>query len=109
MLKSSMIRKGPLIFCILALIPFLSVADVPTVAVMDFVNNTGSEGLAYLSNSLPEALSASLANMEEIRVVERVQLDRVLEEIELQGRCSAARLLFGRPRRGNSLIKSGGN
>jgi TolB-like protein len=84
MLKSLLIRKGPLFFCLLALIPSLSVADVPTVAVMDFVNNTGSEGLAYLSDSLPEALSASLANIEGIQVVERVQLDRVLEEIELE-------------------------
>ncbi len=79
-----MTRRGLLFFCLLALIPSLSVADVPTVAVMDFVNNTGSEGLAYLSDSLPEALSASLANIKEIQVVERGQLDRVLEEIALE-------------------------
>ena len=54
------------------------------VAVINFSNQTGSEGLSYLSTALPDSISATLSQLEEIQIVERAQLGKILEEIELE-------------------------
>jgi|GEM_PF-920736 len=57
-------------------------AEQKTVAVMNFTNYGGA-GINYLSNALPESVSASLAELKEIRVVERRNLGNLLNEIAL--------------------------
>ncbi len=54
------------------------------VAVISFENQTGSDGLGYLSSSLADSLSATLSQIDSISVVERGQLERVMEEVKLE-------------------------
>jgi TolB-like protein len=54
-----------------------------TVAVLNFTNYGGA-GINYLSNALPESVSASLSEIKEIRVVERRNLGDLLNEIALE-------------------------
>ncbi|MDH4262660.1 MAG: PEGA domain-containing protein [Spirochaetia bacterium] len=54
-----------------------------TVAVLNF-SNYGGAGINYLSNALPESVSASLADIKEIKVVERRNLGNLLNEIALE-------------------------
>lgn len=58
-------------------------AEQKTVAVMNFTNYGGA-GINYLSNALPESVSASLAELKEIKVVERRHLGNLLNEIALE-------------------------
>lgn len=57
---------------------------VPGVAVMNFTNNSGNKNLQHLSTSLPETISTALTQAEGIRVVERENIGKLLNEIELQ-------------------------
>lgn len=54
------------------------------VAVMNFTNASAARSLDYLKMALPESISGALASSKEIRVIERVQLGKVLSEIELE-------------------------
>lgn len=53
------------------------------VAVVNFTNHTGGKGLQYLTNSLPESISAGLAQAQGIRIVERGQIGAIISEIAL--------------------------
>lgn len=53
------------------------------VAVISFENQTGSDGLGYLSSSLADSLSATLSQIDNISIVERGQLEKVMEELKL--------------------------
>jgi TolB-like protein len=57
---------------------------IPGVAVVNFTNNSGDASLLTLSSSIPEAISASISNTEGIRVLDRANLGKVLEEVALQ-------------------------
>lgn len=59
-------------------------AAAPRMAVLNFSNHTGSNGLSYLSTALPEAIVSNLARSRKIGVVERMQMKSVLNEIALQ-------------------------
>lgn len=59
-------------------------AAVPGVAVVNFTNNTGNPSLKGLSSSIPEAVSGSLSQMKGIRLVERQNMGKILDEVELQ-------------------------
>ena len=54
-----------------------------TVAVMNF-NNYGASNISFLSNALPESISATLSEVSQIRIVERRQLGRLIQEITLE-------------------------
>ncbi len=54
------------------------------VAVINFENQTGSDGLGYLSSSLADSLSATLSQIDNISIVERGQLEKVMEEVKLE-------------------------
>ena len=54
-----------------------------TVAVINFSNETGGEGLAYLSSALSDSVTATLSANENIRTVERRQISAVIDEIKL--------------------------
>lgn len=54
-----------------------------TVAVMNFTNY-GGPGIAYLSNALPESVSAALTELKELKIVERRNLGKLLDEIALE-------------------------
>jgi TolB-like protein len=54
------------------------------VAVVNFTNNTGKKSLQNLSSSLPESVSGSLAQIKGIRLVERQNMGKLLNEVELQ-------------------------
>ena len=60
-----------------------AMARKKSVAVMNFANYAG-KGMKYLSSSLPESISASLSDVEGIRVVERRQLGKILNELALE-------------------------
>jgi len=73
------------VLCVLQLAAALHLYAAPrTVAVVNFTNHTGGIGLQYLSRSLPESISATLAQSKDIRVVERGQLGRLIDEIALE-------------------------
>ncbi|MGL4368054.1 MAG: PEGA domain-containing protein, partial [Spirochaetota bacterium] len=57
---------------------------LPGVAVVNFTNNTGNSGLQHLSSSLPESVAGALAQITGIRLVERQNMGKVLNEVELQ-------------------------
>ena len=79
-------KRVVLLVLVFLLLPLGSVvlgAD-RTIAVINFTNNTGSEGLDYLSSSLPDSITARLSRSDEVKVVERSQLSKVLNEIELE-------------------------
>jgi TolB-like protein len=57
---------------------------IPGVAVVNFTNNTGDSSLKGLSSSIPEAVSGSLSQFKGIRLVERQNMSKVLNEVELQ-------------------------
>ena len=58
-------------------------AAKPSVGVVNFTNHTSGAGLQYLSKSLPESISATLSGSKDIRVVERAQLAKIVDEIAL--------------------------
>ena len=79
----NMVRTAAiLVVSLLLLVP--ATAQIRTVAVPDFVNNTGTEKLEYLSSSLSASVSATLSQLKDIQVVERGQLEKVFSEIELE-------------------------
>lgn len=59
--------------------------EVPTVAVLDFVDKGPSVELAPLRTALAEMLSVDLAQYEGVRVAERVRVDQFLREAHLEG------------------------
>ena len=59
-------------------------AALPSVAVVNFTNNTGNTSLKGLSSSIPEAVSGSLSQIKGIRLVERQNMGKILNEVELQ-------------------------
>lgn len=54
------------------------------VAVINFENQTGSDGLGYLSSSLADSLSATLSQITNINILERENLEKVMEEVKLE-------------------------
>ncbi|MBU1009639.1 MAG: CsgG/HfaB family protein [Bacteroidetes bacterium] len=52
------------------------------VAVMNF-NNNGSPDNVYLQNGLADMLTTTLATSQQIRLVERIQLEKVTQELQL--------------------------
>ncbi|MCK5152840.1 MAG: PEGA domain-containing protein [Spirochaetales bacterium] len=54
------------------------------VAVINFENQTGSNGLGYLSSSLADSLSATLSQNNDISIVERGQLEKIMDEVKLE-------------------------
>ena len=58
-------------------------AKANTVAVVNFSNLTNDRSLQSLAKSLPETVSAVLSQSKDIRVVEREQLGKVVDEIAL--------------------------
>lgn len=53
------------------------------VAVMPFANNTGEEGLGWISSALLEVLTVDLMQSSDLVVVERGQVDKIAEETAL--------------------------
>ncbi len=78
-------KRAILLSCIAGAVLYSHIlAAAPrTVAVVNFTNHTGGKGLQYLSNSLPESLSASLAQAKGIQVAERGQIAAIISEIAL--------------------------
>lgn len=58
-------------------------AERKTVAVMNF-RGYGDKSIRFLDNALPEAISSSLSEIKEIRIAERSQLGKILNEIALE-------------------------
>ncbi len=54
------------------------------VAVVDFANNSGNTGLDFLSRSIADSVSSTFGEEAEFRLVERSQMNKLLEEVELQ-------------------------
>jgi len=75
-------RRLAILVIILCSSSFLYAVDT-TVVVINFVNY-GGPGLDYLSSSIPESISSSLADIKGIRVVERRELGKLLDEIVLE-------------------------
>ncbi len=61
----------------------ISAEGKKTVAVINFSNETGGEGLAYLSSALSDSVTATLSANEKIQTVERRQISAVIDEIKL--------------------------
>jgi len=78
-----MLKKTILLLLILTLPQLRLYSENVNTAVMNFSNETGGEGLAYISSSLADSLSATLSGFEDINIVERRQLSSVLDEIKL--------------------------
>jgi len=57
---------------------------MPTIAVVDFQNNTGNTGLGFLSKSLSENVATRFAESKKFIVIERMQISKILKEMELQ-------------------------
>ncbi len=53
------------------------------VAVMNFANY-GNRSIKYLAKSIPESISSTLAEVKGIKVVERAQLGKIIDEIALR-------------------------
>lgn len=53
------------------------------VAIMNFANY-GDAGIKHLAQSIPESISSSMADIKEIRIVERAQLGQIVNEITLE-------------------------
>ncbi len=68
------------IFCAASIV---SGAPKKRVAVMNFANY-GAGNVAFLKNALPESLSSTLSANNDIRVVERRQLGKLINEIALE-------------------------
>ncbi len=64
-----------------AIFPFCSFSQT-SVGVMSFKNN-GQADYSYLSDGIADMLSTTLANSNEVRLVERGQLNRVTDELKL--------------------------
>jgi len=54
-----------------------------TIAVMNF-KGYGEKNIEFLNNAIPEAISTSLSGISAIRIVERSQLGKILNEIALE-------------------------
>ncbi len=79
-------KKLTFIFSILFLIASvvnISAESKKTVAVVNFSNETGGEGLSYLSSALSDSVTATLSANEKIQTVERRQISAVIDEIKL--------------------------
>ncbi len=78
-------KKTVLLLSLFLLLPgmTLSAQQKKTVAVINFSNETGGEGLSYLSTSLSDSVTASLAANDRILTVERRQISAVIDEIKL--------------------------
>jgi len=68
---------------ILSAVSGLSAARKKRVAVLNF-SNYGPRNIAFLKNALPESLSSSLSEVKDIRVIERRQLGRIINELALE-------------------------
>jgi tetratricopeptide (TPR) repeat protein len=68
---------------LLSLTSSLSAQDKKRVAVLPFDNLSGSEGLGWLSRGIPVTVMADLRKIPDLIVLERTQLEKVLEEIRL--------------------------
>ncbi len=71
------------IVILLFLTTALTAAQKKRVAVMNFANY-GARSISFLKNALPESLSSSLSENKDIRVVERRQLGKLVNEIALE-------------------------
>lgn len=78
-----MIKKMTITFCVIIATANLYGAGKKTVAVMNF-KGYGDKTIKFLDNALPESISTSLSEIKEIKIVERSQLGRVLNEIALE-------------------------
>jgi len=78
-----MTRKLTLTLCIILTTAALFGANKKTAAVMNF-KGYGDKSIKFLDNALPESISTSLSEIKEIRIVERSQLGKVLNEIALE-------------------------
>ncbi|MCP4137282.1 MAG: PEGA domain-containing protein [bacterium] len=80
-------KKKTLLFVLFAacllLLSSSAWAAKKTVAVMNFANYGGG-GMKYLSNAIPESISSALAESGDIRVIERRQLGKLVDEIALE-------------------------
>lgn len=76
-------KKYALLIAILLLFTQNAFAANKKVAVVNFTNNSGSKALDYLSKALADSISSSLAGRKDITVIERSQLGKVLNEVEL--------------------------
>ncbi len=80
-------KKKTLLFVLFAacllLLASSAWAAKKTVAVMNFANYGGG-GMKYLSNAIPESISSALAESGDIRVIERRQLGKLVDEIALE-------------------------
>lgn len=54
------------------------------IAVVSFENQTESDGLGYLSSSLADSLSTILSRIENINIIEREHMEKILAEMNLQ-------------------------
>ncbi len=73
-----------LVICIIITGGYAVAASSPTIAVLNFTNNTGSKGMDYLSTALADSISATLSQSEDIQVVERSRLSSVINQVELE-------------------------
>ncbi|MDY6968290.1 MAG: PEGA domain-containing protein [Spirochaetota bacterium] len=79
-----MLKQLFFLLLLLIIFSYSSIAQTKkTVAVLNFTNY-GGEGLKYLSNAVPESISTSLVELKEINVVERTQIKKLLNELELE-------------------------
>ena len=79
-----MIRKTAVIALLWTLaIPAALSAAEKSIAVMNFANY-GDKNIKFLSSAIPESISTALSENEDVRVVERRQLGRVIDEIALE-------------------------
>jgi TolB-like protein len=78
------VKKHHYIFWFLLLLIFAAgeTSARPRIGVMNFKNN-GAPQYNYLEGGIADMLSTALAGSRQIRIVERVQLDKILEELQL--------------------------
>ena len=69
--------------CVILTAVSLYGSDKKTVAVMNF-KGYGDKSIKFLDNALPESISTSLSEIKEIKIIERSQLGKVLNEIALE-------------------------
>ena len=55
----------------------------PTIALLNFSNQSGQKGLAYLASSIPDSISTVLSENQQITVLERRELGKILKEHSL--------------------------
>ena len=83
-MRSRLLLLFAAFFALVVVVVALPAAGEPgrvTVAVLRFENNTGDVALAWLGGGIAETLTTEFAAADRFRVVERAQIEKVVEEL----------------------------